>query len=114
MIDTLNRAIEVYRQFARTLHLREQREDLSDPSGQGKQECQGLDIKYKPLNTNKKMSFVSNSSLDNTFTQAKGLAILLVVFGHIASPLGLAIFSFHIPLFFFLGGVFIKNRICSH
>ena len=52
----------------------------------------------------------NNSPLNNTITQVKGLAILLVVFGHIASPLGPAIFSFHIPLFFFLGGMFIKTE----
>ena len=34
---------------------------------------------------------------------------MLVVLGHIASPLSTIIFSFHIPLFFFLGGVFIKT-----
>lgn len=44
----------------------------------------------------------------NSITQVKGLAILLVVLGHIASPFSAAIFSFHIPLFFFLGGIFIK------
>jgi len=49
-----------------------------------------------------------NSAFSNTITQVKGVAILLVVLGHIASPLGGIIFSFHIPLFFFLGGIFIK------
>jgi len=34
----------------------------------------------------------------------KGLAILAVVLGHIASPLTRFIFSWHIPLFFFLSG----------
>lgn len=53
---------------------------------------------------------MSNDSVfSNTINQVKGLAILLVVLGHIASPLGVTIFSFHIPLFFFLGGVFIKT-----
>ncbi|MDB5775710.1 MAG: hypothetical protein JWP38_1843 [Herbaspirillum sp.] len=33
---------------------------------------------------------------------------MLVVLGHLTSPLGPFIFSFHIPLFFFLGGMFIK------
>jgi fucose 4-O-acetylase-like acetyltransferase len=49
--------------------------------------------------------FAFNNSIDNV----KGLAILLVVLGHIASPLSIVIFSFHIPLFFFLGGMFIKH-----
>jgi acyltransferase len=51
---------------------------------------------------------VDDSVFSNAITQVKGLAILLVVLGHISSPFGVAIFSFHIPLFFFLGGVFIK------
>ena len=34
---------------------------------------------------------------------------MLVVLGHIVSPFSTVIFSFHIPLFFFLGGVFIKT-----
>lgn len=32
----------------------------------------------------------------------------MVVLGHIQSPLGSYIYSFHIPLFFFIGGVFIN------
>lgn len=44
-----------------------------------------------------------------TVDRAKGLAILLVVLGHIASPLGEVIYSFHVPLFFFLAGLFIKT-----
>jgi len=44
-----------------------------------------------------------------TIDSAKGLAILLVVLGHINSPFGVLIFSFHIPLFFFLAGIFIKT-----
>jgi len=50
----------------------------------------------------------SDSAFSNTIAHVKGLAILLVVLGHIASPLCIAIFSFHIPLLFFLGGIFIK------
>lgn len=50
-----------------------------------------------------------NSVFSNSITYVKGLAILLVVLGHITSPLGVVIYSFHIPLFFFLGGVFIKT-----
>jgi fucose 4-O-acetylase-like acetyltransferase len=41
--------------------------------------------------------------------RTKGLAILLVVLGHINSPLSAYIYTFHIPLFFFLSGVFIKT-----
>ena len=41
---------------------------------------------------------------------AKGVAILLVVLGHINSPFGAFIFSFHMPLFFFLSGLFINER----
>jgi len=44
-----------------------------------------------------------------TVDQIKGLAILLVVLGHINSPIGDLIFTFHVPLFFFLAGVFIKS-----
>jgi fucose 4-O-acetylase-like acetyltransferase len=39
----------------------------------------------------------------------KGLAILAVIFGHIASPLSSFIYSWHMPLFFFISGFFIKT-----
>lgn len=39
---------------------------------------------------------------------AKGFAILLVVLGHMNSPFSSGIYSFHIPLFFIIGGVFIN------
>ncbi|MFA6121211.1 MAG: acyltransferase family protein [Sideroxydans sp.] len=48
------------------------------------------------------------NAFSETVDRAKGLAILLVVLGHIASPLGELIYSFHVPLFFFLAGLFIK------
>jgi fucose 4-O-acetylase-like acetyltransferase len=48
------------------------------------------------------------NSFSESIAEIKGVAILLVVLGHLTSPLGPAIFSFHIPLFFFLGGIFIK------
>lgn len=38
----------------------------------------------------------------------RGLAILAVIFGHIASPLTGFIFSWHMPLFFFVSGFFIR------
>lgn len=44
---------------------------------------------------------------------AKGIAILLVVFGHISflpSPILGVIYSFHMPLFFFLSGVLLFRR----
>lgn len=47
--------------------------------------------------------------LSTTIDQAKGLAILLVVLGHINSPVGELIYTFHVPLFFFLAGIFIKT-----
>lgn len=43
-----------------------------------------------------------------TIDRAKGVAILLVVLGHINSPVSALIYSFHIPLFFFLAGIYIK------
>ena len=46
---------------------------------------------------------------NETADRAKGLAILLVVLGHINSPFGEVIYSFHIPFFFFLAGIFIKT-----
>jgi fucose 4-O-acetylase-like acetyltransferase len=51
----------------------------------------------------------SDFAFSNSITHVKGVAILLVVLGHISSPFGTAIFSFHIPLFFFLGGIFTKT-----
>ena len=56
--------------------------------------------------------FISPPTLEfsRAIDQAKGLAILLVVLGHINSPLSTFIFSFHVPLFFFLAGIFIKTR----
>jgi fucose 4-O-acetylase-like acetyltransferase len=41
--------------------------------------------------------------------QVKGVAILLVVLGHIKSPSSDLIYSFHMPLFFFIGGIFINK-----
>lgn len=41
---------------------------------------------------------------------AKGIGILLVVYGHIYSgPIKDFIFMFHMPLFFFIGGMLLKN-----
>jgi fucose 4-O-acetylase-like acetyltransferase len=43
-------------------------------------------------------------SFSRAFDQVKGMAILLVVLGHIASPYSNFIYSFHVPLFFFWAG----------
>jgi len=40
----------------------------------------------------------------------KGFGIILVVLGHIASPLSPLIYSFHMPLFFTLSGYFINEE----
>lgn len=47
-------------------------------------------------------------AFSTSIDKAKGLAILLVMLGHINSPLGGVIYSFHVPMFFFLAGLFIK------
>lgn len=39
----------------------------------------------------------------------KGIAIISVIFGHIASPIGSFIYSWRMPLFFFISGFFIKT-----
>jgi len=41
---------------------------------------------------------------------AKGLAMLAVVLGHMATPFTKFIFSWHMPMFFFLAGFFINNK----
>ena len=55
----------------------------------------------------------NNEAFSEAVNKAKGLSILLVVLGHFASPLSALIYSFHIPLFFFLGGLFIKTSNSS-
>lgn len=42
---------------------------------------------------------------------AKGIGILLVVYGHVYSPIREYIFSFHMPLFVFISGLFFKEGI---
>jgi fucose 4-O-acetylase-like acetyltransferase len=39
---------------------------------------------------------------------AKALAIVAVVWGHIASPAGNFLFAWHMPFFFLVGGIFLK------
>jgi fucose 4-O-acetylase-like acetyltransferase len=48
---------------------------------------------------------------NNYYTIAKGLAIILMVVGHSGCPTELRkfIYSFHMPLFFLLGGYFAKD-----
>ncbi|MGB2551764.1 acyltransferase family protein [Campylobacter sp. MOP51] len=43
---------------------------------------------------------------------AKGIGILLVVIGHLQLPITIRniIYSFHMPLFFYLGGILYKNK----
>ena len=40
---------------------------------------------------------------------AKGITILLVVYGHLQSPINALIYSFHMPAFFFMSGIFAKE-----
>ena len=57
---------------------------------------------------------IRNSSID----VAKGIAIILVVLGHSIAeptvPLNKFILSFHMPLFFFLSGIFSGNKKKNH
>lgn len=50
---------------------------------------------------------------DNTFDMIKGIAILLVIIGHLAHGVGWlipAIYTFHMPLFFIVSGYFYKEK----
>lgn len=52
-----------------------------------------------------------NDSRDDMFDILKGIAIIFVIMGHCgSSPLRAFIFSFHMPLFFFITGYFLKIR----
>ena len=44
----------------------------------------------------------------NWVSSLKGFAIILVVLGHISSPLSSFIYSFHMPLFFIISGFFLN------
>jgi acyltransferase len=49
---------------------------------------------------------------DNSIDIAKGLGIFLVIWGHLNTPTPyLNIYSFHMPLFFLLSGIFHKQQI---
>jgi len=52
--------------------------------------------------TKEKLNWVDN---------LKTIGILAVVLGHIASPFGTFIFSWHMPLFFIIAGFFIKHGV---
>lgn len=50
---------------------------------------------------------------DNTFDRIKGIAILLVIIGHLAHGIGWTvpiIYTFHMPLFFIVSGYFYKEK----
>ena len=48
---------------------------------------------------------------DDVFDALKGIAIILVIMGHCGmGPLHAFIFSFHVPVFFFVAGFFLKSR----
>ena len=55
------------------------------------------------------MSEVLAKQRDAVVDIAKGIGILLVVYGHLHNPINTFIYAFHMPLFFFLSGFFIKN-----
>ena len=46
----------------------------------------------------------------NWVDSLKGFAIILVILGHISSPLSRLIYSFHMPLFFIASGFFLNPR----
>ena len=54
---------------------------------------------------------MQNDARDETFDILKGTAIVLVILGHCrVGPLYSFIYSFHMPLFFFISGYFLKIR----
>lgn len=48
-------------------------------------------------------------SRDIAVDVAKGIGILLVILGHLKNPLMDFIYAFHMPLFFFVSGMFVKK-----
>lgn len=57
------------------------------------------------------LSLPQNGGRDKTFDVLKGIAIILMILGHCyVGPLRAFIFSFHMPLFFFVTGYFLKIR----
>ena len=60
------------------------------------------------------VSPLQNVERDETFDVLKGIAIILVIVGHSEiGPLNPFISSFHMPLFFFVAGYFLKIRLIS-
>lgn len=53
---------------------------------------------------------MADKERDISLDVLKGLAILLMVLGHVSTPLTNFIFSFHMPLFFFVSGYLYKER----
>lgn len=54
---------------------------------------------------------VQDGCRDESFDILKGIAIIFVIMGHCnVGPLRAFIFSFHMPLFFFITGYFLKTR----
>lgn len=53
---------------------------------------------------------ILTSQKDSSVDILKGIAIIAVIFGHIASPIGSFLYSWHMPLFFFISGFFIKTN----
>lgn len=54
---------------------------------------------------------IQDENRDVTFDVLKGIAIFLVIVGHCEfGPFRAFIYSFHMPLFFFISGYFLKNR----
>ncbi|PPB66233.1 acyltransferase family protein [Campylobacter hyointestinalis] len=63
-------------------------------------------------------NFYTNTSLDNHIATKilwidylKIIGILAVILGHIASPFGVFIYSWHMPLFFIIAGFFIDTKL---
>ena len=48
---------------------------------------------------------------DYTLDALKGVGIILMIIGHVPSPIRNLIFSFHMPLFFFISGYLYKDRL---
>lgn len=59
---------------------------------------------------------IKNQMRNRIIDIAKGIAIFLVIFGHITHvpEIRQYIWSFHIPLFFFISGVLIKTNKCQN
>lgn len=48
---------------------------------------------------------------DTVVDVAKGIGILLVILGHLKNPIMDFIYAFHMPLFFFISGMFVKKGL---